>query len=52
MKKIVDQKNSHGFITLLAAVFIAIASVMYIMYRGSIKAYKEKWQDYDECGLG
>jgi len=46
-------KSTRAFVTLLTAVLVAIGSVAYIMYRGSQgRAYKEKWQDYDECGLG
>jgi len=48
-----NQKYISGVIKLMFAVFLAIGSVVYIMYRGaSNKAYREKWQDYDECGLG
>lgn len=45
-------KKNYGIITLLAAIFLAIGSVVYIIWRGvSNKAYIEKWKDYDECGL-
>lgn len=38
---------------LLTAVFLAIASVVYIMYRSwSNKLDSESWKDYDECGIG
>ncbi len=41
-----------GTLPLLCAVFMAIASVVYIMYKSwSNKAYAEKWADYDECGI-
>lgn len=37
---------------LLGALFIAIASILYILYRGwSAKVEFEKWKDYDECGI-
>lgn len=37
---------------LLLAIFMAIGSVVYIMYKSwSNKAYEEKWKDYDECGI-
>jgi len=46
-------KSYSGIIKLMLAIFLLLGSVVYIMYRGaSEKAYKEKWQDYDECGLG
>lgn len=39
-------------LALLSAIFIAIVSIMYILYRGwSAKAEIEKWKDYDECGI-
>ena len=47
-----EKKKAYSAIKLLLAVFLALGSVVYIMYRGaSDRAYKEKWQDYDECGL-
>lgn len=48
-----NKKGYSGVIKLMLAIFLALGSVVYITYRGaSNKAYKEKWQDYDECGLG
>lgn len=41
-----------GTLPLLFAVFMAIGSVVYIMYKSwSNKSYAEKWKDYDECGI-
>ncbi len=41
-----------GMLPLLLAVFMAIGSVVYIMYKSwSNRAYEEKWKDYDECGI-
>lgn len=41
-----------GTLPLLIAIFMAIGSVVYIMYKSwSNKAYAEKWKDYDECGI-
>lgn len=41
-----------GTLPLLFAVFVAIASVVYIMYKSwSNKAYIEKWKDYEDCGI-
>lgn len=48
------QKNRllGGTLPLLIAIFMAIGSVVYIMYKSwSNKAYAEKWKDYDECGI-
>ncbi|MBP3309452.1 MAG: hypothetical protein J6L05_01380 [Ruminococcus sp.] len=36
----------------LAAIFIAMASVMYILFKSwSNKLYFEKWKDYEDCGI-
>ena len=38
---------------MLCAIFLAIASVMYVMFKSwSNKLYGEIWKDYDECGIG
>lgn len=49
-----NKKNSvlGGTLPLLIAVFVAIGSVVYIMYKSwSNKAYIEKWKDYEDCGI-
>lgn len=53
-----DKKNNSGSrplggtLPLLFAIFAAIASVVYIMYKSwSNKAYIEKWKDYEDCGI-
>ncbi|MCM1314471.1 MAG: hypothetical protein NC040_05790 [Muribaculaceae bacterium] len=39
-------------LAVLSALFVAIASILYILYKGwSSKLYLEKWKDYDECGI-
>ena len=39
-------------LALLGALFVAIVSIMYILYKGwTAKAEIEKWKDYDECGI-
>ena len=53
---IMDKKSEKSsiamFIPVLAAIICGICSVSYIIYRTmSNKSYKEKWQDYDECGI-
>ncbi|MGN0575323.1 MAG: hypothetical protein ACI4J2_04765 [Ruminococcus sp.] len=45
-----------GTLPLLGAIFLAIGSVVYIMYKSwSNKVQKEKyeemWRDYEECGI-
>lgn len=37
---------------LLGAIFLAMASVTYIMYKNwSNRIYTEKWKDYEDCGI-
>lgn len=39
-------------LAVLSALFIAIVSILYILYKGwSAKLNLEKWKDYDECGI-
>lgn len=39
-------------LAIVAALFIAIVSIMYVIYRSwSNKLYLEKWKDYDDCGI-
>lgn len=41
-----------GTLPLLFAIFVAIASVVYVMYKSwSNKLYIEKWKDYEDCGI-
>ena len=37
---------------LLTAIFLAIASVVYVMYKSwSNKLDAERWKDYEDCGI-
>ena len=47
------RKNAlKSAVPVVAALFLVVASVAYIIYRTmSNRAYIEKWKDYDECGL-
>lgn len=37
---------------ILAAIFVAIASVAYVLCKSwSNKLYDEKWKDYEDCGI-
>ncbi len=39
-------------LAVLGAVFVAILSILYIVYKSwSAKLDFEKWKDYDECGI-
>ncbi len=52
MDKKSEKSSIAMFIPVLAAIICGICSVSYIIYRTmSNKSYKEKWQDYDECGI-
>jgi hypothetical protein len=55
MRKRTDDPARKAFkdsIPLLGAIFLAIASVVYIMYRSwSNRLYVEKWKDYEDCGI-
>lgn len=47
-----NKKKNYGIISLLLAIFLAIGSVVYIIWRCiSNRAYHEKWKDYDDTGL-
>lgn len=40
------------FLPIVGAVFIAVASILYILYKSwSNKIYFEKWKDYEDCGV-
>ncbi len=37
---------------MLTAIFLAIASVVYVMYKNwSNKLDAERWKDYEDCGI-
>jgi len=39
-------------IPIIAAIFVAAASVAYILIKSwSNKLYAEKWKDYEDCGI-
>ncbi len=47
-----EKKIIRDSLPLLGAIFIAIVSVMYIMFKSwSNKLYFEKWKDYEDCGI-
>lgn len=40
------------FIPIITAVFIACASILYILYKSwSNKLDFERWKDYEDCGV-
>ena len=49
---ITPRKLLRESIPLMGAIFLAIASVVYILFRSwSNKLYIEKWKDYEDCGI-
>lgn len=47
-----NKSEGRGFWLILSALVIIAASSVYFVYKlMSNKAYNEKWQDYDECGI-
>ncbi|MBQ8960038.1 MAG: hypothetical protein IJ071_02335 [Ruminococcus sp.] len=56
MSKKTDDINPRNvlnmFLPIMGALFIAISSILYILYKSwSNKLYFEKWKDYDDCGI-
>jgi hypothetical protein len=50
-KRECDRHALCGVLPILLAIFMAIASVVYIIYRcWDNKTYAEKWKDYENCG--
>lgn len=40
------------FVPIICAIFIALSSILYILYKSwSNKVYFEKWKDYEDCGV-
>lgn|GEM_PF-324720 len=47
-----EQGSSITGISIAVALFALVGSVAYIVYRlTSAKAYKEKWEYYEDCGI-
>lgn len=47
-----NKTEGKGFWLILSALVVIAASSVYFVYKlMSDKAYNEKWQDYDECGI-
>lgn len=45
-------KKQMPMISLLLGLAVVATTAAYVLYRyASDKAYRKKWQDYDECGL-
>jgi heme O synthase-like polyprenyltransferase len=56
-----DRKNNNTYpakkmfrdsLPVLCAIFLAIVSVAYILFRSwSNKLYYERWKEYEDCGI-
>ena len=45
-------RDKLKFLTVVLSIFSLVASVAYIDYRmASERAYREKWKDYNDCGI-
>lgn len=57
MKKQYDEERrfaleTRSFITMFLGIVTLLSAAAYLIYRyRSEKAYREKWADYDECGV-
>ena len=48
----IEKFHTYKDYPLMGAIFLAIASVVYILFRSwSNKLYFEKWKDYEDCGI-
>ena len=46
------KKVFNMFLPIGGAIFIAVSSILYILYKSwSNKIYFEKWKDYEDCGV-
>lgn len=47
-----ERKMIKDSLPLMGAIFLAIASVTYILFKNwSNKLYIERWKDYEDCGI-
>lgn len=52
MKLIQFVKNNKFFLSILVSMISLVASAGYIVYKlANERAYREKWKDYNDCGL-
>ena len=49
---ITPHKVLSMFLPIVGAVFIAVSSILYILYKSwSNRVYLEQWKDYEDCGV-
>ena len=47
-----ERRMHRESLPVLGAIFLAIASVAYILFKNwSKKMYDERWKDYEDCGI-
>lgn len=46
------KKVLNKSLPIVGAIFIAVVSILYILYKSwDNKLYFEKWKDYEDCGV-
>ena len=51
-EKYSERRMLRESLPVLGAIFLAIASVAYILFKNwSNKMYDERWKDYEDCGI-
>lgn len=47
-----SRMENRSFVTLVLGIMTLISAAAYLLYRYvSERAYREKWKDYDDCGI-
>lgn len=51
MDKAISQEK-RSFVTMILGIMTLISAAVYLIYRyNSERLYREKWKDYDDCGV-
>lgn len=51
MDKAISQEK-RSFVTMILGIMTLISAAAYLIYRyNSERLYREKWKDYDDCGV-
>lgn len=47
-----EKMETRSFVTLVLGIMTLLSAAAYLVYRyASERAYREKWKDYDDCGM-
>ena len=47
-----EKMETRSFVTLVLGIMTLLSAAAYLVYRYSSEhAYREKWKDYDDCGM-